>query len=80
MDLVGVSNYLLRVMKQALLAVCGSQCDSSELPLVTPFAFSYLALAHLGGTLVMMLGGSGAEVLLICALHWSLLAARVFCY
>ena len=54
----------------ALLAVCCSQSDSSELLLVTPLAFSDLALAHLGGTLLM--GGSGVEVLLICAIHCSL--------
>ena len=70
MDLVGVSNRLFRAWNQAILAVCGSQSDSSELPLVTPLAFSDLALAHLGGTLLM--GGSGVEVLLIWILHWSL--------
>ena len=47
-DLVGVSNHLLRASNLALLAVCGSQSDSSELPLVTPLAFSNPALAHLG--------------------------------
>ena len=67
-DLVGVLNHLLRAMKYALLAVCGSQSDSSELLLVTPLAFSSLALAHLEETL-LMLGGSGIEVILICALH-----------
>ena len=39
--------------------------DSSELPLVTTIGlFSDLALAHLGGTLLMG-EGSGVEVLLI---------------
>ena len=74
-DLVGVLNRLLRASN---LAVCGSQCDSSELPLVTLLAFSDLALACLGGTLLM--GWSGVEVLLICALHWSLFAGRAFCW
>ena len=78
-DLVGVSNCLLRTSNCAFLAVCGSQSDSSELPLVTPLAFSDLALAHLGGTL-LILGGSGVEVLLICILHWSLFAAKVLCW
>ena len=64
LDLVGVSNRLLRASNRAFLAVCGSQFDSSELPLVTPLAFSDLALARLGGTLLMG-GGSGVEVLLI---------------
>ena len=41
-----------------------AQSDSSELPLVTPLAFSDLALALLGGTLLMG-GCSGVEVLLI---------------
>ena len=77
-DLVGVLNHLLRASNLAFLAVCGLQSDSSELPLVTPLAFSDLALAHLGGTL-LILGESGVEVLLICALHWSLFAARAFC-
>ena len=45
-DLVGVLNCLLRASNHAFLAVCGSQSDSSELPLVTPLAFSNLALAH----------------------------------
>ena len=67
-DFVGVSNCFFRASDCALLAVCGSQSDSSELPLVTPLAFSDLALAHLGGTLLMG-GGSGVEVLLICILH-----------
>ena len=74
-DFVGVLNRLLKASNLAFLAVCGSQSDSSELPLVTPLAFSDLALAHLRGTL-LILGGSGIEVLLICALHWTLLAAR----
>ena len=78
MDLVGVLNYPLRASNLALLAVCGLQSHSSELLLVTPLAFSDLALAHLGGSL-LILGGSGVEVLLICALHLSLLAARAFC-
>ena len=56
-------------MNLALLAVCGSQSDSSELPLVTPLAFSDLALTCLEGVLLMMLGGSDVEVLLICVLH-----------
>ena len=43
-------------MNLALLTVCSSQSDSSELLLVTPLAFSDLALPHLGGTLLMMLG------------------------
>ena len=64
-DLVGVSNCLLRASNCAFLAVS----DSSELLLVTSLAFSDLALAHLGG--------SGVEVLLICALHWSLFAAKL---
>ena len=67
-NLIGVSNHLLRASNLALLAVCGSQSDSFELPLVTPLAFSDLALTHLGGTL-LILGGSGVEFLLICALH-----------
>ena len=79
LDLVGVSNHLLRASNCAFLAVCGSQSDSSELLLVTPLAFSDLALAHLRGTL-LMLGGSGVEVLLICTLHWSLFAAKVLCW
>ena len=62
-DLVGVSNHLLRASNHAFLDVCGSQSDSTELPLVTPLAFSDLALAGLGGTLLMG-GGSGVEVLL----------------
>ena len=78
-DLVGVSKSLLRASNHAFLAVCGSQSDSSELPLVTPLAFSDLALACLGGTLLMG-GGSGVEVLLIWILHWSLLAAMAFCW
>ena len=64
LDFVGVSNCLLRASNHALLAVCGSQSDSSELLLVTPLAFSDLALASLGGTLLMG-GGSCVEVLLI---------------
>ena len=75
----GVSNCLLRASNRAFLAVRGSQSDSSELPLVTPLAFSDLALACLGGTL-FILGGSGVEVLLICMLHWSLFAAKVLCW
>ena len=63
LDLVGVSNHLFRASNRAFLAVCGSQFDSFELLLVTPLAFSDLALARLGGTLLM--GGSGVEVLLI---------------
>ena len=63
-DLVGVSNRLFKAWNRAILDVCGSQSDSSELPLVTPLAFSDLALAHLGGTLLMG-GCSGVEVLLI---------------
>ena len=63
-DFVGVSNCLFRASNCALLAVCGSQSDSSELPLVTPLAFSDLALALLGGTLLIG-GGSGLEVLFI---------------
>ena len=78
-DFVGVSNHLLRASTRAFLAICGSQSDSSELPLVTPLAFSDLALAHLGGAL-LILGGSGVEVLLICKLHWSLFAANVLCW
>ena len=63
-DLVGVLNRLLRASNQAFLDVCGSQSDSSELLLVTPLTFSYLALARLGGTL--LLGGfSGVELLMI---------------
>ena len=78
-DLVGVSNRLFKASNRAFLDVCGSQSDSSELPLVTPLAFSNLALAHLGGTLLMG-GCSGVELLLICRLHWSLFAARAFCW
>ena len=78
LDLVGVSNCLFRASNRAFLDVCGSQSDSSELPLMTPLAFSNLALARLGGTLLM--GGSGVEVLLIWMLHWSLLAAMTFCW
>ena len=78
-DFVGVSNQLFRASNSALLAVCGSQSDSSELLLVTPLTFSNLALARLGGTLLMG-GGPGVEVLLICILHWSLLAAMAFCW
>ena len=77
-DFVGVSNHLLRASNLAFLAVCSSQSDSSELPLVIPLAFSDLALARLEGTL-LILGGSGVEVLLIYALHWSLFAAKVLC-
>ena len=53
-------------MNQALLAVGGSLSlwESSELPLVTPLAFSDLAHDLLGGTLLMG-GGSGVEVALI---------------
>ena len=76
LDFVGVSNHLLRASNCALLTLCGSQSDSSELSLVTPLAFFDLALAHLEGTL-LILGGSGVEVLLICILHWSLFAAKV---
>ena len=79
-DLVCVSNCFLRVSNLALLAVCGSQSNSSELPLVTSLAFSDLALAYLEGILLTTLEGSGVEVLLICALHWSLFAARAFCW
>ena len=79
LDLVGVSNRLFKAWNWAILDVCGSQSDSSELPLVTPLAFSNLALAHLGGTLLMG-GCSGVEVLLIWILHWSLLAAIAFCW
>ena len=78
-DFVGVSNHLFRASNRAFLAVCGSQSDSSELLLVTPLAFSDLALAHLRGAL-LVLGGSGVEVLLICMLHWSLFAAKVLCW
>ena len=52
-DFVGVSNCLFRASNHAFLDVCGSQSDSSELLLVTPLAFSDLALAFLGGTLLM---------------------------
>ena len=78
-DLVGVSNHLFKAWNWAILDVCGSQSDSSELPLVTPLTFSDLALARLGGTLLMG-GCSGVEFLLIWILHWSLLAARAFCW
>ena len=78
-DLVGVSNRLFRAWNRAILDVCGSQFDSSELPLVTPLAFSDLALARLGGTLLMG-RCSGVELLLIWILHWSLLAARALCW
>ena len=78
-DLVGVSNCLFKAWNWAILDVCGSQSDSSELPLVTPLAFSNLALAHLGGTLLMG-RCSGVELLLIWILHWSLLTARAFCW
>ena len=69
----------LRASNRVFLDICGSQSDSSELLLVTPLAFSDLALAHLGGAL-FILGGSGVEVLLICILHWSLFAAEVLCW
>ena len=52
-DFVGVSNRFFKACNRAILDVCGSQSDSSELPLVTPLAFSDLALALLGGTLRM---------------------------
>ena len=48
LDLLGVSNCLFKAWNRAILDVCGLQSDSSELPLVTPLAFSNLALAHLG--------------------------------
>ena len=67
-DLVGVSNRLLRASNRAFLDVCGSQSDSSELLLVTPLSFSDLALAHLGGTLLLG-GSSGVELLMIWILH-----------
>ena len=47
-DFVGVSNCLFRAWNQAILDVCGSQSTSSELLLVTPLAFSNLALAVSG--------------------------------
>ena len=78
-DFVGVSNRIFKAWNRAILDVCGSLSDSSQLPLVTPFAFSDLALALLGGTLLMG-GCSGIEVLLIWMLHWSLLAAIAFCW
>ena len=78
-DFVGVSNRIFKAWNRAILDVCGSLSDSSELPLVTALAFSYLALALLGGTLLMG-GCSGVEVLLIWILHWSLLAAIAFCW
>ena len=78
-DLVGVSNCLFKAWNRAILDVCGSQSDSSELPIVTPLAFSNLALARLGGTLLMG-GCSGVEVLFIWILHWSLLAAIAICW
>ena len=78
-DFVGVSNHIFKAWNRAILDVCGSQSDSSELPLVTPLAFSNLALALLGGTLLMG-GCSGIEVLLIFMLHWSLFAAIAFCW
>ena len=78
-DFVGVSNRIFRAWNQAILDVCGSLSDSSELPLVTPLAFSDLALALLGGTLLVG-GCSDVEVLLIWILHWSLLAAIAFCW
>ena len=78
-DFVGVSNCLLKASNHAFLAVCGSQSDSYELLLVTPLTFSDLALACLGGTL-LILGGSGVEVFLICTLHWNLFAAKVLCW
>ena len=78
-DFVGVLNCLLRASNCSFLALCGSQSDSSELLLVTLLAFSNLALACLGGTL-LILGGSGVEVLLIYILHWSLFAAKVLCW
>ena len=43
------------------------------------YCFSDLALAHLGGTL-LILRGSCVEVLLICALHWSLWVAKSCCW
>ena len=62
----GVSKCLLRAMKWALLAVGGSLSwrEFSELPLVTPLAFSDLAHDLLEGTLLMG-RGSGVEVPLI---------------
>ena len=63
-DFVGVSNCIFKAWNRAILDSCGSLSDSSELPLVTPLAFSDLALALLGGTLLMG-GCSGVEVLLI---------------
>ena len=54
-----------------------SQPDSSELPLVTPLAFSDLALARLGGTLLMG-GCSGVEVFL-SPLNIALELARCYC-
>ena len=78
-DFVGVSNRFFKAWNRAILDVCGSQSDSSELPLVTPLAFSDLALALLGGTLLVG-GCSGVEVLSIWMLHWSLFAAIAFCW
>ena len=45
---------------------------------MTLWAFSDLALSHLGGTL-HILGGSGVEVLLIWDIHCNLLDAISFC-
>ena len=77
--LLGFQNRFFKAWNRAILDVCGSQSDSSELLLVTPLAFSDLALALLGGTLLMG-GCSGIEVLLIWMLHWSLFAAITFCW
>ena len=64
----GVSNCLLRAWNRALLAVGHDSLSlwegSSELLLVTPLAFSDLALGLLG-TLLILGGCSGVEVFLI---------------
>ena len=75
-DLVGVSNRLFKAWNRAILDVCGSQSDSSELPLVTPLAFSDLALALLGGTLLKG-GCSGVEVWEVLMWFDSEVAVRV---
>ena len=71
-------------VRNSLCLFTGTPCDgvfSLDFPLqlVIPLAFSDIALVHLRETL-LILGGSGIEVLLICALHWSLFTAKVLCW
>ena len=68
-------------MNWALLAVGGSlllDWESSELLLVTPLAFSNLALGLQGGTLLIG-GGFGVDVPCIWLLHWSFASAGLVC-